>query len=165
MEIQVEQARGGVSRGTLTRSTTNQTTKRGLIDMRMMKVMFVAAALLLSVGVNVEAQRRGDGDHYRRWGREPLDRVRADLNRAERHLDYLPREEMRRFRHVREAINHFQSDWEQGHFDVSALDDAIGALSRLVERSRLHERDRDNLADDLRRMRELREHWERRNRD
>ncbi|MGA2181992.1 MAG: hypothetical protein ABSH47_03110 [Bryobacteraceae bacterium] len=131
----------------------------------MMNLMFLAAALLLLVGVNVEAQRPGDRDYYRRWGREPLDRVRADLNRAERHLDYLPREEMRRFRHIREAINHFQSDWEQGHYDGRALDEAIGGLNGLVERSRLHERDRDILADDVHRMRELREHWERRDRD
>ena len=131
----------------------------------MMNLMFLAVALQLLVGVNVEAQRPGDADHYRRWGREPLDRVRGDLDRAERHLDYLPGEEMRRFHHTRDAINRFQRDWERGHYDGRALDEAIGNLNALVERSRLHQRDRDNLADDVRQLRELREHWERRYRD
>jgi len=133
--------------------------------MRMKNLWFLAAALLLFLGVNAVAQRWGDDYYYKHWGHEPLDRVRADLNRAERDLDYLPGEEMRHFRHIRGAINDFQRDWERGHFDRRALDDAIGELHGLVDRGRLHERDRDILADDVHRMREIRERWERRDRD
>ena len=130
----------------------------------MKKLWFPAAALLMVWGVNATAQRRGDDYYYRNWGHGPLERVRGDLNRAERNLSYLSDDEMRRFRHIREAINDFQRDWQRGHYDGRALDETIGGLHALVDRSRLHERDRDILADDLQRLRELRNRWERRER-
>jgi hypothetical protein len=131
----------------------------------MKNLWFLAAALLLLLGVNAVAQRYGDDYYYKHWGREPLDHVRGDLNRAERDLVYLSGDEMRRFRHTRDGINDFQHDWERGHFDRHALDEAIGGLNALVEKSRLHERDRDILADDLHRLRDLRDRWEHRDRD
>jgi hypothetical protein len=126
---------------------------------------FLAAALLMLLGVNATAQRYGDDYYYRHWGREPLDRVRGDLNRAERNLSYLSEDEMRRFRHIREAINDFQRNWERGRYDGPALDETIGGLHALVDRSKLHQRDRDVLADDLHRLRDLRDRWEHRDRD
>jgi len=131
----------------------------------MRNLWLLAAALFMFLGVNAAAQRYGDDYYYRNWGRAPLDRVRGDLNRAERNLFYLSEDEMRRFRHTRDAIGDFQRDWERGHFDGHALDEAIGGLNALVERSRLHERDRDILADDRNRLRDLRGRWEHRDHD
>jgi len=123
--------------------------------------LFVGAAALLWIAAAANSQpQRYDGDRddrYSRYGREPLDRVRADLNRAERDLNYLSEDEMRRFRRVREGIVDFQRNWERGRFDREALNQTIRGLESLVERSRLRPRDRDLLADDARRLREMRE--------
>jgi hypothetical protein len=110
-------------------------------------------------GTSLYAQP-GDG-RYREYGHVALVRVQADLNRAEADLHYLSGEEMRRFGIVRQRIHEFDRKWEHGRYDGEDLNEAIGSLGRLVERARLHPRDRDLLADDLHRLRELRERHER----
>jgi hypothetical protein len=117
----------------------------------------------LAAGVNAQDWRYRDRDDYRYneyrqpYGREPLDRVRADLDRAANDLFYLSRDDMRRFQHVREEIAEFQSKWERGWFDRRELDDVIVTLQRVVEYNRLRPVDRDLLANDLYRLREIRE--------
>jgi len=117
-------------------------------------------AVILMAGVSAYAQRDRD-ERYRAWGREPLDRVRADLDHAERGLHYLGPEEMERFNRVRGQVSEFQHRWEQGRFDRDALDHIIEGLNHTVQHDRIRPRDRDILADDVRRLRELRERWER----
>ena len=90
------------------------------------------------------------------YQREPLDRVRADLDRAARDLYYLSGSEMRRFNKVREEIAEFQQKWERGRYDRHEMDDVIGSLQRVVDRNRLEPRDRDMLLNDLGRLRDLR---------
>ncbi|MBV8816743.1 MAG: hypothetical protein JO022_00225 [Acidobacteriaceae bacterium] len=115
------------------------------------------ACLLAASAVHAQPY---DG-RYREFGHETLARVRADLNRAEADLRYLSGEEMRRFNFVRSTINEFDRKWEHGRYAGEDLNEAIGGLARMVERSRLRPRDRDFLADDLRRLREMRERYER----
>ena len=123
-------------------------------------ILFAAAALLwIAPGVN--AQYRDRDDRYRTFGREPLDRVRADLNRAERDLNYLSQDELRRFRIVRDRIFEFQRNWERGRFDREALNETIRGLQNIIDRYRLRPRDRDLLADDLSRLRDMRERYDR----
>jgi hypothetical protein len=124
------------------------------------RILFAAAALLVIVpGVN--AQYGDRDDRYRTYGREPLDRVRADLNRAERDLNYLSQDEMRRFRIVRDRIFEFQRNWERGRFDREALNETIRGLDSIIDRYRLRPRDRDLLADDVSRLRDMRERYDR----
>ena len=111
----------------------------------------------LVAGFAATAQER---DHYRNWGREAMEQVRDDLNRAARDIGYLSEEESRRFRRVREAIFEFQRDWEQGRFDREALNDAIRNLQGVIERNRLQPRDRDYLTEDVARLRRIRERYE-----
>lgn len=118
-------------------------------------------AVLLMAGATAYAQR---DERYRSWGREPLDRVRADLDRTERDIRYLGNEEMDRFNRMRGQVSEFQHKWEQGRFDKDMLDHIIEGLNHTVEHSRIRPRDRDVLADDVRRLRELREHWDREHR-
>jgi hypothetical protein len=101
---------------------------------------------------------------YQEWGREVCARVQGDLTRAERDLRYLSEDEVRRFNGVRARVGEFDRKWERGRFDREDLDEAIGSLARLVERARLRPRDRDLLADDLRRLRGMRERFEHRDR-
>ena len=120
------------------------------------------AVVSLMAGLSAFAQRDHDrDDHYRSWGREPLDRVKADLNRTAANLRYLGPEEMDRFNRMRGQINEFQRKWAEGRFDKDVLDHIIEGLNHTVEHSRIRPRDRDILADDVRRLRELRERYDR----
>jgi hypothetical protein len=129
---------------------------------RLSQVIFAGAALLLiAPAVNAQYGDRGRRDSYRAYGQEPLDRVRADLNRAERDLNYLSSDEMRRFRFVRDRIFEFQRNWERGRLDREALNEAIRGMENIVDRYRLRPRDRDMLADDVSRLRDMRERYDR----
>ena len=99
-------------------------------------------------------------DPYRydnRSRREPLDEVRADLDRAARDMNYLSGAEMKRFNKVRQEIGEFQRKWERGRFDRRELTDVINSLQRVVERNRLHPRDRDLLLNDVARLHSFRD--------
>jgi hypothetical protein len=100
---------------------------------------------LLLMGVSANAQYR-----------EPLNYVRADLDRAGRDMYYLSGRELKRFNHVREEIAEFQAKWDRGRFDRHELDDVIGSLQSVVDKNRLEPRDRDRLLDDLSRLRAFR---------
>lgn len=101
----------------------------------------------------------GRGDRYRDdrdyRGGGLFDRVRGDLDRAESHF-YGSGGDRRRFNKVREELGEFQGKWASGRFDRHELDDAIGALHRVVNDNRLDYRDRDVLQDDLFRLRDFR---------
>ncbi|MGC9969847.1 MAG: tetratricopeptide repeat protein [Bryobacteraceae bacterium] len=101
------------------------------------------------------------GNQYRGSGRGILDRVRADLDRVARDVNSFSEDEMRRFNRVRNRIAEFQSAWEGGRFDREILSEIISGLTAIVERSRLVARDRDDLAEDLGRLKELRERQDR----
>jgi hypothetical protein len=68
---------------------------------------------------------------------------------------------MRRFRIVRDRIFEFQRNWERGRFDREALNETIRGLDNIIDRYRLHPRDRDLLADDVSRLRDMRERYDR----
>lgn len=121
----------------------------------------LALALALAGGAAAQDRRYGDrgyGDrrYEDRGQREPLDRVRADLDRAARDMRYLSDSEYRRFNKVREEIGEFQRKWERGQFSKGELNDVIASLQRVVDKNRLHARDRDLLLDDLARLRDFR---------
>jgi tetratricopeptide (TPR) repeat protein len=100
------------------------------------------------------------GGQDREFGRGILDRVRADLDHA-RDASSFSEDEMRRFHRVRDRIAEFQSAWEGGRFDQDIFSDIIRSLDAILERTRLLARDRDNLTEDLGRLKELRERHDR----
>jgi hypothetical protein len=128
-----------------------------------MRSLFVTSAavigfLLMGLGAQAQDRYRDDDRYYRddRYRPEPLNRVRADLNRASRDMGYLSRSEFHRVEHANEEIGEFQRKWERGHFDKGELDDVIGSLQKVVDKNRLEPRDRDLLVDDLFRLRDFR---------
>ncbi len=127
--------------------------------MRKRLTFFAAASVLLLFAFTASAQRpyeRDRDDRYQRFGRVAIERVRADLNRAEGNLRYLGEGEMRRFQTIQVNLAQFQRKWERGRYDRDDLNRAIVDLRGMVDRGRLRPRDRDLLADDLRRLHELR---------
>lgn len=106
--------------------------------------------------------RGGDrNDQYRGSGRGVLERVRADLDRIAADAGSFEPDEMRRFNRVRDRIGEFQSAWADGRFDQRILDEVIDSLNAIIDRSRLRARERDSLADDASRLKELRDRRER----
>jgi hypothetical protein len=101
---------------------------------------------------------RGPDNPYRGSGRGTLDRVRADLERLARDVNSFSEDEMRRFNRVRTRIASLRED---GPPDRDVLDDVIDGLNAIMDRSRLRVRDRDDLAEDLSRLKELRERQDR----
>lgn len=119
----------------------------------------LSQCLLLTIGLLVVSG--GAQAQYREFGRETLQQVRADLDRAERDVRYIPEEEFRRFRRVREELRDFQGRWERGRFDKDLLDDIIGNIQHIVDRGRLRDRDREFLQGDANRLREMRSRFDR----
>ena len=119
--------------------------------MRQISINTILAGLIL-FGFGANAQPRYD---YR-WGRKPLERVRADLDRAARDMGYLSGGDFRRFDRARQEIREFQEKWNRGRFDRHELDDVIGSLQGVVRSNRIRPRDRDILMNDLERLREIR---------
>ena len=130
--------------------------------MRNLLLRSIAGTGLLLFGLTATAQyppRRvytyqdQDDTNYR--GRM-LDRMRGDLNRVQ--ADTFPFSADRyRLNRAREEVSEFQSQWAAGNFNVRELDEAIGALQRVVDMNNLSYRDRDLLVADLNRLRDIRE--------
>lgn len=125
---------------------------------------FATASVMLlfcCIGYAQPPRDRGRDDRYHSYGQATLDRVRADLSRAQGNLRYVGEGEMRRLQNIQQNLAAFQRKWEHGRYDRDDLDRAIGELRSLVERGHLRPRDRDLLTDDVRRLRELRERIDR----
>ena len=102
-----------------------------------------------------ENRQANAGDQNRGPDREILDRIRADLDRVARDLDSFSSDETLRFNRARGKLVGFRLAWERGSFEAQVLEEVIRSLNDLIERSRLRSRDRDDLAEDSRRLRDL----------
>ncbi len=89
-------------------------------------------------------------DYGRRYRGDLFERVRADLDRVEA-ADYWNGGDRHRLNKVREELGEFQRSGS--HHE---LNDAIGALQRVVNDNRMPPQDREMLAGDLYQMRDFR---------
>ena len=133
-----------------------------------MRRLILSACLLQALlAVTASAQVYGGrGDRYdgryenrgygRGDGRDPLDRVVRDLDRAASGMRYLSRGEAKRINHALDEIREFQQKWARGRFDKGELNDVISGLQHVVDKNRLEFRDRDILLNDLGQLREFR---------
>ena len=117
-----------------------------------------SSLLLLALSGNAQV-RDHDGAQDRREYRQeagfPLERVIADLNRAESNSRF-DRGDWKRFDNARREIAQFQRKWISGRYDRRELDQAIASVQRVMDLRSLNPRDRAALAGDLGRMREFR---------
>jgi len=100
-------------------------------------------------------REREDFYRGRDWRAQLFARIRQDL-------DYAARSSFRgddryRLDQTYRELDGLQRDYASGRWDRHALDDVIQSLDRVVDDNRLAARDRDNLRDDLNRLRDLRE--------
>jgi len=91
-----------------------------------------------------------------RRDRALFDKVRIDLDHASRY-PYASRADVERFDLARRDLFDFASRFDEGRYERHELDKAIGRLERVVGHNSLDPRDRGNLSDDLRRMKDFRE--------
>jgi hypothetical protein len=126
----------------------------------------VAASGLLLAGLtaaNAQYRPRGDPGYYQdrdedrdREGARFLDRVRADLDRAEATTVPFTGDRARIDR-AREEVNAVQRKLEAGIFDRRELDDAIISVQHVLNDNRvMSDSTRDFLAADLNHMRDFR---------
>lgn len=87
------------------------------------------------------------------------DRLQSDLDRAER-SGYLRGDEFGRIQRAHREVAEFQSKWSRGVFDPHEMDEAIGAVQRVMDIRSLREDDRGALREDLFAMRRFRAHME-----
>src|SRR5437660_637396 len=130
----------------------------------------VAAAFLFSIGLAGAQDRdrrdydwyhRDRDDRYRddRWRNRMFWQVREDLEHVQTATFPFGRDQYR-LQRTKQELNELQDKLARGFYDQRELDEVIGALQRVVADNRLSPRDRDVLNDDLRRLREYREHHE-----
>lgn len=130
----------------------------------------VAASGLLFAGLttaNAQYRPRGDPGYYQdrdedrdRERARFLDRVRADLDRAEATTVPFTGDRARIDR-AREEVNAVQRKLEAGIFDRRELDDAIIAVQRVLnDNHMMSDSTRDFLAADLNHMRDFRSQME-----
>ncbi len=110
-------------------------------------------------GPSQDDWRRGREDWSRRddWRDHLFDRVREDIDQIQR-VTWPGGGDRYGLERTKQALNELQGRTDHGRPDDRQLDDVIRALGRVSNDNRLASRDRDVLKDDLRRLRELREH-------
>ena len=84
-----------------------------------------------------------------------FERTRVDLDRARGSIG--GRGDEYRLERVFEQLNDLERDYSRGRVNYRQVDDVIDTLRRVLRDNRLSPRDRDNLTEDLDRLRDLRE--------
>jgi hypothetical protein len=119
-----------------------------------MRALFTASALLglTFLATSAFAQRNESfwRDHLFQGVREDLDQIQKDTPKISAD-EY-------RLAATKHDLNELQSKMESKHFDQPELDKTISALERVTADNNLSEHHRNMLRDDLRRLREFREH-------
>ena len=132
-----------------------------------MKNILIKASVLTGLvvfGTCVFAQDRGDDRFYQNrdegyWRGHVFQRVREDLDHIQQVTPKISVDEYRLVETKRD-LNDMQSKFDSGRYDEPALDRTIAALERVANDNSLAARDRVVLQEDVRRLRDFREHHE-----
>ena len=122
--------------------------------------LIMAALALSAVGQDWyhEREERFRGEQ---WRAHVFVHVRTDLEHiwsAVRASD----KERRRLERTKEELTKMQADLDQGRWDNGILDDVIDSIRKSSNDERLEPRDRNILADDVRRLKEFQDQHHRR---
>ena len=120
--------------------------------------LFAASAFAQGYGYDRDDRRYRDDRRCRDergYGGSPVERAMNDLNQVSSY-GYRDRGDMRRIEKAREELRDFQNKWVRGRFDKGELDEAIGAIQKVVNSNWISPRDASMLQDDLYQLREFR---------
>jgi hypothetical protein len=133
-----------------------------------MRHLFLGTTLLAGLFISTPyafPQDRDEEYHRDRrdenyWQNRLFERVHADLDHLQAIQPVFSGEQFRLAK-AKQDLNELQSAAAAGRFDDRNLDEVMSALERVQGESRLSDRDRVMIADDLNRLREYREHHDR----
>ena len=127
---------------------------------RILKVMLFSA-LLMSLGAAAQAHYGPPGGPYRPDRVSALvEKVNADLNRGYNQW-HLSNGDQKRLNKAEERLREFARDWNQARFNKGALDASISDVQRVLDKNHLYGRERDALWNDVERLRNMREAYDR----
>jgi hypothetical protein len=127
---------------------------------QILNVSLITSALML-FGTTAHAQYGQPGGPYQPDSVSSLiERVHSDLSRGY-DVWRLPSGDRERLDKAGKQLREFASDWRKGKFDKGDLDDAIGAIQKVVDKNRLAGAERDALWSDVEQLRQMREAYNR----
>jgi hypothetical protein len=122
-----------------------------------MKANLIRASILSCVTIfciTAFAQDRNDEGY---WQGRLFQRVREDLDRVQQDTPKLSVDQYRLVE-TKHDLNELQNKMENHRYDQPELDRTIAAVEKVTTDNTLNSRDRDMLNEDLRRLRDFREH-------
>jgi hypothetical protein len=127
---------------------------------RILKVMLFSA---LSMGLVAAAQAQygppGGPYHPDRVG-ALVEKVNIDLNRGYNQW-HLSNGDQKRLNKAEERLREFARDWNQARFNKGLLDASISDVQHVLDKNHLYGRERDALWNDVERLRNMREAYDR----
>jgi len=127
---------------------------------RILKVMLFSV-VLMSLGAAAQAQYGPPGGPYRPDRVSALvEKVHVDLNRGYNQW-HLSNGDQKRLNKAEERLREFARDWHQAKFNKGALDAAISDVQHVLDKNHLYGRERDALWNDVERLRNMREAYDR----
>lgn len=127
---------------------------------RILKVVLFSA-LLMSLGAAAQAQYGPPGGPYRPERVSALvEKVKIDLNRGYNQW-HLSNGDQKRLNKAEERLREFARDWNQARFSKGALDASISDVQHVLDKNHLYGRERDALRNDVERLRNMREAYDR----
>jgi hypothetical protein len=119
-----------------------------------LKIVPACAALLL-FGTAVFAQEPARDEGF--WRGHLFQRVREDLDRIQQNTPKISADEYRLVT-TKHDLDELQGKMEARRYDEPALDRTIAAVEKVTNDNNLTPRDREMLREDLRRLRDFRDH-------
>jgi hypothetical protein len=132
------------------------------------KTLAGSGLLLMTLTANAQYQPRYDSRYDYRYTQDEratqtnhriLDRTRDDLDNATSVALPFTGDRSRAVR-AREEINECRELLASGDYDRRQFDQAVAAIQRVVDMNRMSDRNRDNLRDDIRDLRDLQARYE-----
>jgi hypothetical protein len=118
---------------------------------------------LVVFGTSVYAQNKDDDRYYQTnrdegwWRGHLFERVRDDLDHIQQVTPKISADEYRLVV-VKKDLNDLQSKMESNRYDEPALDRTIAAVEKVANDNNLSPRDKAMMLEDMRRLRDFREH-------
>ena len=127
---------------------------------RSLRTTFLISASVLLTGAFAFGQFENRPEYAPQAVNALVDQVHNDLNRAYT-VWHLRNGDRDRLNNAEKQLREFAQKWDRHNFDKGELADAIGAIQHVLDNNRLEGHDRDAISDDVSRLRNMREAYDR----